>query len=136
MSPLPQLAYMLDTDTVSFAMRGKGGVKDHLRTHRPSELCISTLTLAELRHGADGKGSRRLHAAIDLFASAVLVAPFDALAAAWFGKVYTALTRQGTRIGDFDTLIASHALSLDLTLVTNNAKDFGRVAGLRMENWL
>ena len=127
--------FMLDTDTVSFALRGQGRVAAHLLEHRPSEICISSVTLAELRYGADLRRSRKLHALIDTFVEPVAVLPFDQAAADRFGGVAVALARQGVPIGEFDTLIAAHALSRRLTLVTNNTKHFNRVAGLTTENW-
>ncbi|WP_437895845.1 type II toxin-antitoxin system VapC family toxin [Sorangium sp. So ce124] len=130
------LLYMLDTDTVSFALRGFGGVPTRLLEHRPSEICMSAITLAELRYGADHRRSRKLHGLIDAFAAAVTVVPVDEGVAARFGAVASALVRQGTPIGSFDALIAAHALVLDVTLVTNNAKHFSRVHGLRMDNWV
>ena len=128
--------FMLDTDTVSWALRGQGGVPVHLLEHRPSQLRISSITLAELRFGADAKGSRKLHALMDTFVLSVAVMPFDPAAADRFGPVASALARRGEPIGTFDTLIAAHALSLDLTLVTNNARHFQRVAGLKTANWV
>lgn len=128
--------YMLDTDTVSWALRGEGAVPTRLLEHRPSQLCISSITLAELRFGADAKGSRKLHGLIDTFVLSVAVLPFDRAAADRFGPVANALARRGEPIGTFDTLIAAHALSLGLTLVTNNAKHFQRVAGLKTANWV
>jgi tRNA(fMet)-specific endonuclease VapC len=128
--------FMLDTDTVSFALRGRGQVATHLLDHRPSEICISSITLAELRYGADMKRSRKLHGLIDTFVEAITVLPFDRTAADRFGPVATALAGQRTPIGEFDTLIAAHALAVRLTLVTNNTKHFARVAGLRTENWI
>jgi tRNA(fMet)-specific endonuclease VapC len=128
--------YMLDTDTVSWALRGQGSVGARLLEHRPSELCISSITLAELRFGADAKRSRRLHGLIDTFAQSVAVMPFDQAAADRFGSVASALARRGEPIGTFDTLIAAHALSLGLTFVTNNTKHFHRVAGLKTANWV
>ena len=128
--------YMLDTDTVSWALRGQGNVAGRLLEHRPSQLCISAITLAELRFGADAKGSRRLHGLIDTFVATVAVAPVDSTAADRFGRVATALAKRGEPIGTFDTLIAAHALALDVTLVTNNAKHFRRIAGLKTDNWV
>jgi len=128
--------YMLDTDTVSWALRGEGAVPTRLLEHRPSQLCISSITLAELRFGADAKGSRKLHGLIDTFVLSVAVLPFDRAAADRFGPVANALARRAEPIGTFDTLIAAHALSLGLTLVTNNAKHFQRVAGLKTANWV
>ena len=127
---------MLDTDTVSWALRGQGNVATRLLEHRPSQLCISAITLAELRFGADAKGSRRLHGLIDTFTATVEVLPVDRATADRFGRVATALSKRGAPIGTFDTLIAAHALSLGVTLVTNNAKHFQRVAGLKTANWV
>ena len=128
--------FMLDTDTVSWALRGQGAVPARLLEHRPSQLCISSITLAELRFGTDAKGSRKLHGLIDTFVQSVAVMPFDEAAAGRFGAVASALARKGEPIGTFDTLIAAHALSLGLTFVTNNAKHFQRVGGLKTANWV
>jgi tRNA(fMet)-specific endonuclease VapC len=77
-----------------------------------------------------------LHRIIAEFTSPLLVAPFDAAAADRFGQVGAVLARDGTPIGQIDTLIAAHALALDLTLVSNNVRHFGKVRGLRTDNWL
>jgi tRNA(fMet)-specific endonuclease VapC len=127
--------YMLDTDTVSWALRGQGGVAARLLAFRPSQLCISAITLAELRFGADAKGSRKLQSLIGTFTESVGVVPFDEAASDRFGPVAVALAKRGEPIGTFDTLIASHALALGLTLVTNNTRHFQRVAGLRVVSW-
>lgn len=128
--------YMLDTDTVSFALRGQGRVGARILEHRPSQLCMSSITLAELRFGADKRRSQNLHRVIATFTESVEVVAFDQGAADRFGAVATSLSRRGAPIGTFDTLIAAHALSLGLTLVTNNTQHFGRVSGLKTENWL
>jgi tRNA(fMet)-specific endonuclease VapC len=128
--------FMLDTDTVSWALRGQGAVPTRLLEHRPSQLCVSSITLSELRFGADAKGSRKLHGLIDTFVLSVAVMPFDQAAADRFGPVAGALAKRGEPIGTFDTLIAAHALSLGLTLVTNNARHFQRVPGLKTANWI
>ena len=94
------------------------------------------MTLAELRYGADMRRSRKLHGLIDTFVEAIVVRPFDQTAADRFGTVATSLARQGVPIGEFDTLIAAHALATRLTLVTNNTKPFSRVVGLTTENWI
>jgi tRNA(fMet)-specific endonuclease VapC len=127
--------FLLDTDSVSFALRGHGEVGARLQTHRPSDICISAITLAELRYGADRKGSRKLHGLIDTFTSAVEVVPFDEEAAAEFGRIGSVLAERGTPIGEVDVLIAAHAVALRCTLVTNNVRHFSRVPGLSVENW-
>jgi tRNA(fMet)-specific endonuclease VapC len=129
------LRYMLDTDTVSFALRGEGAVAGRLLAEKPSAVCMSSITLAELAFGAARKKSPKLHGLIERFASAVQVLPFDAAAASRFGEIAAGLHDAGSPIGDFDTLIAAHALACDLILVTNNLKHFGTVPGLRTENW-
>jgi tRNA(fMet)-specific endonuclease VapC len=128
--------YMLDTNMVSFALRGQGRVAARLLEHRPSQLCISSITLAELRFGAEAQRSRRLHRLISTFVESVEVVAFDQRAADRFATVATSLARRGAPIGTFDTLMAAHALSLGLTFVTNNTRHFARVAGLNTEDWM
>jgi tRNA(fMet)-specific endonuclease VapC len=127
---------MLDTDTVSFALRGQGRVAGRLLERRPSEVCISSITLAELRYGAEARRSRKLHRLISAFVEPIEVVSFDHTAAGRFATVAAALARRGEPIGTFDTLMAAHALSLRLTLVTNNTRHFARVVGLATENWV
>ena len=131
---MPQ--YMLDTDTVSFALRGHGRVATRVLERRPSELSISSITLAELRFGAEARQSRKLHRLISTFVESVEVLAFDQRAADRFAAVAASLARRGEPIGTFDTLMAAHALSLGLTFVTNNTQHFGRIPGLRTENWV
>jgi tRNA(fMet)-specific endonuclease VapC len=127
--------YMLDTDTVSYSLRGVGNVNERLLEHQPSQLCISSITLAELRFGASKRKSRKLENLIDTFTASVQVMPFEVEAAATFGKIAARLQGSGSPIGDFDTLIAAHAISLDLVLVTNNRKHFEKIPQIRLENW-
>ena len=129
------MRYLLDTDSVSFALRGAGDVGARIREHKPSDLSISAITVAELRYGADRKRSRRLHALIDVFTAAVEVRAFDEDAARAFGRIGSALADRGTPIGQLDVLIAAHAIALRCTLVTNNVRHFARVPGLSVENW-
>jgi tRNA(fMet)-specific endonuclease VapC len=129
------LRHMLDTDSVSFALRGEGDVGARLLTVRPSAVCLSSITVAELRYGADKRRSRKLHRLIDAFVAPLTISVFDVAAAVRYGAVASALERRGTPIGGFDALIAAHALSLGLTLVTRNTKHFGRVEGLTLESW-
>ena len=126
---------MLDTDTVSFALRGIGGVATRLANQGRSDLCLSAITVAELRFGADKRQSRKIHQAIEGFLSGIDVLAFDAAAATRFGSIAASLVGAGIPIGQMDTLIASHALSVNATLVTNNLKHFSKVPGLKIENW-
>ena len=127
--------FMLDTDTVSFALRGQGQVATRVLDHSPSDICISSITLGELRYGAARRRSRKLQRLIDTFVGAISVRPFDQAASDRFGPVAASLAARGTPIGGFDTLIAAHALAAGLTLITNNTKHFDRVDGLRTDNW-
>ena len=129
------MKYLLDTDSVSFALRGHGGVGARIRACNPSDICMSAITLAELRYGADRKGSRKLHGLIDTFAAAIEVVSFDEAAAAEFGRIGSILAERGTPIGEFDVLIAAHAVVLRCTLVTNNVRHFSKVPGLSVDNW-
>jgi tRNA(fMet)-specific endonuclease VapC len=126
---------MLDTDTVSFLWRGEGQVAERLVAHHPSALCVSAITIAKLRFGADRRKSRKLHAKIDTFVNMIEVVPFDEACSRRFGMIASAVARQGTPIGQLDVMIAATAIAIDATLVTNNARHFKRVRDLRVENW-
>ena len=127
--------YMLDADTVSYALRGQGRVAARLLEHQPSELCVSAVTLAELNFGAEARWSQKIRRAIRSFTKDVTVVPFDEASAERFGVVAAALSTRGRPIGLYDTLVAAQALALDLTVVTNNTRHFSRVPGLAVENW-
>jgi tRNA(fMet)-specific endonuclease VapC len=129
---------MLDTNICVDLLRGRRRMKaDRLKESDLDSVCVSVITLAELLYGAfksrDPSSNER--AVID-FCAAIDVAPFNGQAAAAYGRLRTDLERVGSPIGPLDTLIASHALALDLTVVTDNESEFRRVAGLRVENWL
>jgi tRNA(fMet)-specific endonuclease VapC len=127
---------MLDTDSVSYAIRGVGKVGERIIERKPSELCISAITLAELRFGIERRKSRKLELAVTSFLSVIAIAPFDDPCAMTFGRIAAKLAATREPIGEADTLIAAHALTLGITLVTNNEKHFKRVAGLKIESWL
>ena len=128
--------YLLDTDTVSFALRGEGNVAEALLSHKPSELAVSAVTVAELRFGAEKRKSKKLHRLIDTFTATVEALDFNTSAAEAFGKLCAQLSRRGSPIGPLDTMIAAHAQATGRTLVTNNTRHFSRVSGLKLENWL
>lgn len=127
--------FMLDTDTVSFALRGQGNVADEILKRVPSELCVSAVTVAELRFGAERRKSAKLHRLIDTFLATIAVKPFDQECADEFGRLANQLADRGEPIGEIDTYIAAHAKAMKVTLVTNNVKHFARVSGLKVENW-
>lgn len=130
------LRFMLDTDSVSYAIRGVGKVGQRIVEQKPSELCISAITLAELRFGVERRKSRKLEQAVAAFLSDIAVIPFDSACAVTFGRIGAKLAEAGQPIGEADTMIAAHALTLGLTLVTNNEKHFKRVAGLKLVSWV
>jgi tRNA(fMet)-specific endonuclease VapC len=130
------LRYMLDTNTCIVAMREDATSRLAGRlTRYAAQLCTSSIVLAELRYGAEN--SRRIEenqAEIDLFIARLeAVLDFDATAAEEYGRIRVALRRQP--IGPLDTLIAAHAKSRNLVLVTDNVKEFRRVDGLAVESW-
>jgi tRNA(fMet)-specific endonuclease VapC len=129
------LEFMLDTDTVSFGLRGDPGVTESLLARVPSSLCVSSISVGELRFGADKRGSRKLHRLIDAFTRSVQILPFDEICANRFGKVASELAARGRPIGHYDTLIAAHALVAKVVLVTNNLKHFREVPQLQLVNW-
>jgi tRNA(fMet)-specific endonuclease VapC len=128
--------FMLDTDSVSFALRGHGRVGARIVEHPPSQICISAITLAELNFGAERRDSRKLRTLIERFARTIAVMPFDDECSASFGKLASKLVSKGRPIGQSDTLIAAHAIALGVTLVTNNEKHFKHVDGLKIANWV
>lgn len=126
---------MLDTDTCSHLLRGEPEVVSRLQALPRSTVCISAVSVGELRVGATLKRSRRLHAQIDRLTDTIRVAPFDNVAARELGDVAATLLRKGAEIGQYDVLIAAHALSLGVILVTHDERHFSRVRELRLEDW-
>ena len=131
------LKYMLDTNIVIYVLKRRpAAVREKFNSHA-EQLCISTVTLAELYHGAEkssqvGHNVRR----IEDFASRLVVLAYDARAASHYGDIRATLEADGNVIGVNDLHIAGHARSEGLALVTNNEREFSRVAALRVENWI
>lgn len=130
--------YMLDTNICVELLRGRAAhAFEQLKRCRVDEAAISSITLAELQYGVAKTARPARHTALLAeFCAPLAILPFDSQAAEVYGAVRAALERAGTAIGPLDTLIASHALSLGITVVTNNEREFRRVAGLKVENWL
>ena len=127
---------MLDTNMCIFVINNKYGVRTQFIAEHPSVIAISAITEAELWYGVENSHIPEKNAdTLRSFLAIVEIIPFDTLAAAEYGRVRVKLKRVGTPIGDRDTLIASHAKALGLTLVTNNTKEFQRVEGLVLEDW-
>ena len=131
------MKYMLDTNICIYAIKNKPTiVSQKLQDHSELGLCISTITLAELTHGIYKSVNKEKNAdSLFQFLLKIEILPFDAEAAIEYGKICAHLQKQGTPIGTMDMLIAAHALSKSLTIVTNNVREFERVPGLVIENW-
>ena len=129
--------YMLDTNTCIFAMKQKGQVLRRLLQHDPDEICISSVTYAELRCGVEKSRRREQNLmALLLFLSEITILPYDANAAEEYGMIRAALERDGTPIDHMDMLIASHAKAAGTTVVTNNLKELRRIRALKVEDWM
>jgi tRNA(fMet)-specific endonuclease VapC len=128
---------LLDTDVCIAILNRDHRVRPHLERHAPSRLRMSAVTLAELHFGI-AKSTQRRRATGNLTAlrGRVAVVPFDEDATERYGELRAMLERRGAPIGPLDTLIAAHALSLGWSLATHNAREFRRVPGLRIEDWL
>lgn len=130
------LQYMLDTDTCIYVNRTFPSKLLQRFNRLAEQLCISAITLAELRYGAE-KSERRLEnlEALERFVARLEVLPFSPKAAAHYGQLRVELQRAGKPAGAHDMLIGAHARAEGLTLVTNNVREFRRMPGLRVENW-
>lgn len=131
------MKYMLDTNIIIYAKnRRPETVFSRLRSMSPEDLCISSITMAELEYGiANSSKPEQNRLALSLFLSGIETVPFDEKAAREYGRIRKQLSDSGCLIGANDLLIAAHAKSLNLTLVTNNTSEFGRISGLDVENW-
>lgn len=129
--------YMLDTDISSYIMkRASRPLLEKLRTVPASDLCISAVTKSELMFGVEISPRRsKDQAAIEEYLLYVQALDYPADAAFDYAQIRAGLKARGTMIGTHDLLIAAHARFLGFTLVTNNVREFGRVPGLRVENW-
>ena len=129
--------YMLDTDTCSYVMkRSNAAVLRRLQTVPVADVCMSVVTKSELLYGVEVSPRRAQDAAaLAAFLPYVDVLDFSDDAAPHYAEIRADLKKRGLPIGANDLFIAAHARSLGLTLVTNNTAEFGRVTGLRVENW-
>jgi tRNA(fMet)-specific endonuclease VapC len=129
--------YLLDTNIVSALVRDPGGlVMRHVARAGEDKVCTSIIVACELRFGAAKKGSPKLAEQVEQVLSVLPVLALEADADHRYGALRAGLERAGTPIGANDTLIATRALSLGLTLVTDNVDEFRRVKGLTLRSWL
>ncbi len=131
------LKFMLDTNIAIYVIKRRPVEVLETFNRHAGQLCISSVTLAELIHGVE-KSARPDHnlRQVEDFISRLLVLDYGNKAAAHYGDIRAVLERKGTPIGVNDLHIAGHARSEGLTLVTNNMKEFERVDALRLENWI
>ncbi len=131
------MGYLLDTNIVSDLVRNPGGrVTRHIRELGKSQICTSIIVAAELRYGAEKKGSPRLTAQLETVLGALDVLPFEAPADVAYGRLRTSLEQAGRPIGGNDMLIAAQAVALGHVIVSDNEREFARIGGLKCENWL
>ena len=132
------IRYMLDTNTIAYAKNKRPPqVLERLLSHEPSEISISSIAMAELEFGIfHSSKPEQNRIALMMFLSGITILPFDSKAALEYGEIRHVLQSQGQLIGGNDMLIASHARSLGLTLVTHNTHEFARIAGLELEDWV
>ena len=131
------MKYMLDTNICIYAIKHKPEkVFIKLKEIEPKDVCISSVTYAELVHGVEKSAAvERNRIALSLLLSNIEIISFDTYAAEEYGKIRAALEKKGTPIGPLDMMIAGHSKAAGCTLVTNNVREFVRVEGLSIENW-
>lgn len=132
------MKYMLDTNICIYIIKHQPeNVIRKFMEYNQADICISAISYAELAHGVEKSQAREKNRiALMVLLSEIQIVPFDDLAAQIYGEVKADLQKKGTPIGPMDTLIAAHAKALNLTLVTNNTKEFARVDGLELEDWV
>ena len=135
MSYVPR--YLLDTNIVSHIIRQPTGiVVDRIKVEGEHSLCTSIVVAAELRFGAEKKGSVKLKAQMEAVLSAMNILPLEEPVDRHYAEIRDQLEKQGTPIGPNDLWIAAQAMAHKLTVVTANTGEFQRVSGLAVENWL
>ena len=130
------MLYLLDTNICIYVINERPApVLAQFLAHEQDGLAISAVTASELYFGVRKSGSHRNLLALEKFLAPLHVLDYGLEAAKAYGPLRAALERKGTPVGPLDMQIAAHALAMDLILVTNNVREFKRVAGLKLENW-
>jgi len=131
------MRYMLDTNILSDLIRfPRGRVAQRVRQLTANQVCTTIIVAGELRYGAIKKASAPLRQNVEAVLEAILILPLDVPCADIYGQIRTWLEAEGQPISSNDLWIAAHALSQGMTLVTGNVREFARIKGLNMENWL
>lgn len=131
------MQYLLDTNICIYLIKQKPPkVLARFQTLPPSEIGLSSITVAELEYGvAKSQQPEKNRSALMQFLIALEIVEFDQAAASAYGAIRSDLERRGLVIGAMDMLIAAHAMSLNVTLVTNNLREFSHIPNLLLENW-
>ena len=132
------MRYMLDTNICIYVIKHKPEtVFQKLQNINPEDVCISSVTYAELVHGVEKSATvEKNRLALSMLLANMEILDFDVDAADCYGKIRAALEKKGTPIGPLHMMIAAHAQSLGYTVVTNNVKEFSRMSALKIENWV
>ena len=131
------MIYMLDSNTCAFIMNERYSVVERFRQALPNGVCVSTIVLSELEYGVrKSSAQERNRNKLSALCSLLSIFSYDTQATAEYGLIRSELERRGQVIGSLDMLIAAHAKSLALTLVTNYTNEFKRVNGLKLEDWV
>ncbi len=131
------MRYMLDTNICIYIIRGKPPqLLQKLTAYPVSDIAVSSITIAELQFGVERSSQpQQNQLALNQFLIPLNILDFDYEAASSYGSIRADLETRGLQIGSLDTLIAAHAFSRNLVIVTNNVREFSRVPGLTVEDW-
>jgi tRNA(fMet)-specific endonuclease VapC len=128
---------LLDTNICIHIINARpAAVLERFRQYRMGEIGVSSVVAAELTYGVVKSGSSRNRQALEMFLAPLIILPFDEAVIWAYGELGAELERRGTPIGSLDTMIAAHAIRQQAPQVTNNTREFARVPGLRLENWV
>jgi tRNA(fMet)-specific endonuclease VapC len=131
------MKYLLDTNICIYIINRRPiQVMARFRQERIGDIGVSSLTAAELAYGVEKSASTRNRQTLEKFLAPLEIVAFDNQAFWQYGRLRADLEKRGQPIGSMDMLIAAHALALNAVLVTNNTREFERVGGLHLENWV
>jgi len=132
------IKYLIDTNICIYIMNKRPiGIIHKFKQFDVGEIGVSTITVSELQYGVSKSKNRRLNKQrIEEFLFPLEILPYDEIAATIYGDIRVQLEKRGEPIGPLDLLIAAHALSRNLVLISNNEKEFKRVKNLKVENWV
>jgi len=132
------IKYLIDTNICIYIMNKRPiGIIHKFKQFDVGEIGVSTITVSELQYGVSKSKNRRLNKQrIEEFLAPLEILPYDEIAAGIYGDIRLQLEKRGEPIGPLDLLIAAHALSRNLVLISNNEKEFKRVKNLKVENWV